>query len=147
MDKPMNKRMPRGPKRTFNTCEDLLKAAEKYFTWCEKNPLYSQKSQYDTKLGEWKVIAEPKLRATTLIGLCHFIGIDTETFRRYRTGELCNGDLKEAAVLIDEMIYKQKFEGAAADMLNSSFIGRDLGLADKKEIKANISLDEDPVFE
>lgn len=35
---------------------------------------------------------------------------------------------------IDEIIYKQKFEGAAVGAFNANIIARDLGLADKKDV-------------
>jgi len=34
------------------------------------------------------------------------------------------------------VIYRQKFEGASADMLNPNIIARDLGLADKKDLSS-----------
>ena len=36
---------------------------------------------------------------------------------------------------IREIIYRQKFEGAAAGFLNSSIIARDLGLQDKQQLE------------
>ena len=35
---------------------------------------------------------------------------------------------------IDSVIREQKFSGAAAELLNSALIARDLGLADRQEI-------------
>ncbi|MDC9826565.1 terminase small subunit, partial [Devosia sp. ZB163] len=35
---------------------------------------------------------------------------------------------------VDEIIRAQKFEGAAAGLLNPNIIARDLGLADKQEL-------------
>ena len=35
---------------------------------------------------------------------------------------------------MEEIIRQQKFEGAAANLLNANIIARDLGLADKAEI-------------
>ena len=34
----------------------------------------------------------------------------------------------------EAVIYRQKFEGAAADMLNQAIIARELGLVDRKEM-------------
>ena len=41
---------------------------------------------------------------------------------------------------IEEIIYNQKFEGAAVGIFNSNIIARDLGLSDKKDIDHRGSL-------
>jgi hypothetical protein len=35
---------------------------------------------------------------------------------------------------VEDVIYTQKFEGAATGLLNANFIARDLGLADRSEL-------------
>ena len=35
---------------------------------------------------------------------------------------------------IEKIIYRQKFEGAAAGLLNANIIARDLGLRDKQDV-------------
>ncbi len=42
-------------------------------------------------------------------------------------------DLSEIVAKAEEVIYSQKFAGAAADLLNANIISRDLGLADKTD--------------
>lgn len=42
---------------------------------------------------------------------------------------------------VETTIYTQKFEGAAVGAFNSNIIARDLGLADKKEIDASVTVD------
>ena len=43
-------------------------------------------------------------------------------------------DFSAVTTRIEDIIYEQKFTGAAADLLNPNIIARDLGLADKKEV-------------
>lgn len=44
---------------------------------------------------------------------------------------------------IDKIMFAQKFEGAAAGVFNANIIARDLGLADKSQIKVT---EEQPLF-
>ncbi|WP_290688531.1 terminase small subunit [Haematobacter sp. UBA3484] len=43
-------------------------------------------------------------------------------------------DLSEVITRVEQIIRTQKFEGAAADLLNPNIIARELGLADKTEM-------------
>lgn len=72
----------------------------------------------------------PKMRAMTIAGLCIFLDIDETTWRDYRSQD----DFSTVITRVEQIIYQQKFSGAAADMLNPNIIARDLGLADKKEL-------------
>ena len=40
---------------------------------------------------------------------------------------------------IEQTVYSQKFEGAAAGLLNANIIARDLGLADRREDKIDVT--------
>lgn len=71
----------------------------------------------------------PKMRAMTIGGLCIYLGISDETWRDYRSKEDFSGIVSQ----VEKIIYEQKFTGAAADLLNSNIIARDLGLSDKKD--------------
>jgi hypothetical protein len=79
------------------------------------------------------VVQEPvaKMRAMTIGGLCIFLDIDEVTWRRWREVE----DFCTVVSRAEQIIYQQKFTGAAADLLNPNIIARDLGLADKQEVK------------
>jgi hypothetical protein len=70
------------------------------------------------------------MRAMTVSGLCIFLDISPKTWAEYRARE----DFTPIASRVDEIIRTQKFQGAAADLLNPSIIARDLGLADKSEL-------------
>lgn len=69
----------------------------------------------------------------TLTGLFVFLGIDRKTWDLYRTRE----DFIPVIDRIEQIMYTQKFEGAAVGAFNANIISRDLGLKDASEV--NIS--------
>jgi hypothetical protein len=73
------------------------------------------------------------MRAMTIGGLCIFLDIDEVTWRRWREVE----DFCTVVSRAEQIIYQQKFTGAAADLLNPNIIARDLGLADKQDVTTN----------
>ena len=76
----------------------------------------------------------PHRRAMTLEGLCDFIDVDPSTWRQWKeSGDDGRPDLIAVITRAERIIYRQKFEGAAAGLLNPNIIARDLGLADKKD--------------
>lgn len=83
------------------------------------------------------------MRAMTIQGLCLFLDISEVTWRDWRTKE----DFSFIVSQIERVIYQQKLTGAAADLLNSNIIARELGLSDKKETKATIALEDLPDVE
>lgn len=122
------KREYHGRNMIFETPIQLWEAAKKYFEWVEATPLTEEKMfsyQGDTVTGEVS-----KMRPMTIRGLCHYINIHHSTWIDYRSRE----DFSDICAHIEDIIYDQKFTGAAADLLNASIIARDLGLKDKKEL-------------
>ncbi|MFW5394207.1 terminase small subunit, partial [Yersinia sp. 2544 StPb PI] len=69
--------------------------------------------------------------AMTLKGLCLFLDISDETWRSYRAREDFIGVITRA----ENVIYDQKFSGAAADLLNANIIARDLGLKEQSQVE------------
>lgn len=118
-----------GPKPRFTDPEVLWRACCEYFAWTAENPLYEAKAfAYE---GRVTVEPLPKMRAMTIAGLCMFLDVSQETWCDWRKNR---ADLAEVISRAEAVIYRQKFEGASADLLNPSIIARDLGLADKKEL-------------
>lgn len=109
--------------------EDLWIKACEYFDWCVKNPWHKNEA---VKGGDsaGMIIKVPTARPFTLEGLCIQAGIVTQTFRNYEKNEA----YFDITTRIREIIYNQKFEGAAVGAFNANIIARDLGLADKKEV-------------
>jgi len=63
-----------------------------------------------------------------------FLDVTFETWTEWRK---TRSDLSEVIAWAENVIYRQKFEGASADMLNPNIISRDLGLADKKDLSSS----------
>lgn len=126
-------RSKHGRNKLFATPELLWEAACEYFKWCIDNPLLETKAFNTSREGVKNHII-PKLRVYTLQGLCLYCDCSTSYFRTFKsTIKDENKDFLTIITRIEETIYKQKFEGATADMFNANIIARDLGLADKKE--------------
>lgn len=112
----------------FESPEELWGKCVEYFDWVEENPLQEEKIFHNS--GEVTRTTVSKMRAMTQKGLCLYLGISEETWRNYRIKK----DFIEVTTRADAIIYTQKFEGAAAEFLNSNIIARDLGLKDNKDI-------------
>lgn len=115
--------------KLYLTPGDLLNAAADYFQWCEDHPVLEE--QVNVWQGEATRTDIKKVRAFTSKGLATFLGITYARLKGYsRNGEAWSDVLE----YIDQVIYTQKFEQAAAGQLNATMISRDLGLADKQEV-------------
>ncbi|UVK43267.1 DNA-packaging protein [Mesorhizobium sp. AR07] len=121
----------RGP--IFASPGDLWEAAAEYFDWVEANPLWEAKPF--AFRGAVTVTDLPKMRAMTISGLCIFLDITLQTWTDYRSRE----DFSDITSRVDEIIRTQKFEGAAADLLNPNIIARELGLAEKQDHRHGLS--------
>jgi hypothetical protein len=123
-------RSTHGREKLFATPELLWEAACEYFEWCENNPLYEAKAfAYQ---GEVTTANLPKMRAMTMGQLCFYLGCNQAYFRTFKA-QLPEGEKDFNTIIeqIESVIYTQKFQGAAADLLNANIIARDLGLTDK----------------
>lgn len=123
-----NSRPSQKDTKRFEDPEDLLRSAFAYFAWIDDHPLKeAQLFHYKGAISEGQL---NKMRPYTINGLAVFLGLAVSSLHLYRKDPV----LKEAMEYIENVIYTQKFEGAAAGLLNSGLIARDLGLADKAEI-------------
>ena len=118
-------------KQLFLAPAKLLEAAAEYVKWCEETPLLEEViNHYKGQVIRTNVA---KVRPLTMKGLGNFIGLSPAQIKKYaERGE----DWAEVVELIEQVIYTQKFENAAAGLLNSTIISRDLGLAEKQELSA-----------
>ncbi|SOC79837.1 DNA-packaging protein gp3 [Salinimicrobium sediminis] len=131
-----------GRDKIFKTPASLLKACNEYFEWCQDNPLMETvPMKIKVSRDKEKIVLQevPKMRPFTLQGLCNFIDISVDGFKLYEERKDYIGVTTRAR----EIIYKQKFEGAASGFLNANIIARDLGLADKQSLTHTV---EQPLF-
>lgn len=120
-------RTKHGRDKIFASPDILWEEACRYFDWCDKHPLESV--EFNGKDAIECIV--PKMRAYTWDGLEHFL--DIESLREYKTNETYK-DFSQVITRIGKIIYTQKFEGAAAGLLNANLISRDLGLVDKADL-------------
>ena len=113
----------------FTTAAELRTAAMEFFQWCDDHPLLEE--EVAVYQGDVTRFDKTKVRPYTLRGLAIYLNISVSRLERYRAGI---PEFVLAMELIDQIIHTQKFENAAAGILNASIISRDLGLADKQEL-------------
>lgn len=120
-------RSSHGRKPKFETPDALWDACCEYFDWIEANPLWEDKLVTFQGAATHEPVS--KMRAMTIVSLCIFLDISFQTWQNYKARE----DFVEIVTRVEEIIKTQKFQGAAADLLNPNIIARELGLVDKQE--------------
>ncbi|WP_407505069.1 terminase small subunit [Elizabethkingia meningoseptica] len=132
-----------GRDKLFSTPDLLWEAACEYFEHIHNNPLKEQK--LFSSQGAILEGTENKLKPFTIQGLCIYLGVNTkylydfEDSLKGKSDDLSKG-FSEIITRIREIIYVQKFEGAAAGFFNPNIIARDLGLVDKKEVEVETKM-------
>ncbi len=112
------------------TPENLLQACSEYFQWNADNPLYEERvNVFKGDVTRYRI---PRVRAMSIRALALYIGVSSRMWRDW--SHTAREDLRQVVEWANDVIYQQKFEAAAADMLNATLVMRDLGLADKQEV-------------
>lgn len=129
-----------GQPPSFESPEEMWTLAIEYFKWCEDNSI--DEAKVFNNQGEILEAKIPHMRAMTQAGLCTFLNVSKSTWHNYKNKE----DYLDVTSTIDQIMFEQKFSGAAAGMFNANIIARDLGLSEKVEsetthkiVKANES--------
>jgi len=110
------------------TPESLWIKALEYFKWIEDNPMKEEKV-----FSSGKRITVNKIRAMTNTGFCVFAGIGKATY----SGYLLEDSFANVISSINDVIYTQKFEAAAAGLLETGIVARELGLREQTDITSN----------
>jgi hypothetical protein len=123
-----------GREKLFASAELMWAAAEEYFEWCDNNPWVKKEL---IKSGDMigQLVDVPTQRPYTMGGLCIYLGCNEAYFRNFKA-QLPAEDKDFSSVIgeIEQVIYTQKFEGAAVGAFNANIIARDLGLKEKSEV-------------
>jgi len=126
----------RGRPPIFKTPDDLWNTCKKYFEWCDGNPLI----ETDFRGKDAVEVHLPHPRPYTLAGLCVWLGVNEKFWRDLRNAKKEDeNEFSPVITRVEQIIYTQKFEGAAAGFFNANIIARDLGLTDKKDITAQMN--------
>jgi hypothetical protein len=120
-------RSKHGRDKIFETPELMWEAACEYFQWCEENPL----EENDFVGKDATEVDRKKLRPFTLQGICLYLDVNRGIKGKE---DDVSKDFSFIITRIKEIIYNQKFTGAAVGFFNSNIIARDLGLSDKKDL-------------
>jgi hypothetical protein len=144
-------RSKHGRDRLFQTADLLWEAACEYFQWCDENPFHKAEAKI-VNIGDYQsqveIVKLPVMRPYTLQGLCSYLDCNVDYFSHFETTIRENKDENKAAEYEDfrrvltrirEVIYNQKYSGAASGFFNANIIARDLGLADKKEVDKKVT--------
>ena len=141
-------RSKHGRDKLFQTPQLLQEAAEEYFQWCDDNPLY----ETDFRGKDATEVEVPKMRPYTIQGLCRYLNCNTMWFNEFERSiknveaEKRTKEHKDFSLILQDIrdvIFNQKYTGAASGFLNANLIIRDLGIADKQQL----SNDPDNPFE
>lgn len=136
-------RSKHGRDKILASPEILWEAACEYFEWCENNPLLEDTIQKIKINGVGEEIVHeqsPKMRVFCWSGLELFLGIGS--LKRYKADESYK-NFRNVISEIEQVMFTQKFSGAASGFFNANIISRELGLADKQENKVTL---EQPLF-
>jgi hypothetical protein len=115
------------------TPEELWGAVCEYFDWALENPLYS--AQSNSYLGNHEIVKIPRTRVFSKAGLASHLAITTVQWKEL-------GNRPEFAEVIDraeQIIYLQKYEGAAAGILHTTMMMRDLGMEEVTRNKTELT--------
>lgn len=121
-------RSTHGVKPKFGNPDDLWDACAQYFEWVTENPLFEDRLVTFQGHATHEPVA--KMRAMTVGAMCLFIDVSRSTWDEWRASR---PDLSDIISRVEAIIFAQKFEGAAADLLNGNIVSRELGLADKQD--------------
>ena len=128
-------RSKHGRDKIFKTPEIMLEAAYDYFDFQSEQKW--EKTDFRGK--ESKEVKIPVSSPFTLTGLCIYLGVNTVYFTQFegtlkdKTDETSK-EFSKVITHIREVIFTQKYEGAAVGAYNANIISRDLGLIDRQEL-------------
>lgn len=123
-------RSKHGRDKIFQTPEILWEAACEYFQMIDDNPWSTNEITTSDKGTYHK--SESRKIPYTWEGLELFL--DVFSLRDYKTNEDYK-DFSQVITRIEQIIYSQKFTGAASGFFNANIIARDLGLRDEKKVE------------
>lgn len=136
-------RSTHGRERLFETPEILWEACAEYFETCDENPFIKQEAK-TVNIGNYQseiAIADMKvMRPYTIQGLCRYLNANTQYFNQFEDSLKDKEDERSKGfslilTRVREIIYEQKFSGAASGFFNAMIISRDLSLKDSSAIE------------
>lgn len=127
-------RSKNGRDKIFSSPEMLWQSACEYFEatdnrkWTKKDWVGKDATQVERKFDT----------PYTMTGLALFLDVDIRTLRNYGTNEVYK-DFFPIYNKIKEVMYTQKFEGAAVGAFSQNIIARELGLSEKTNQEVTVT--------
>lgn len=122
-----------GRKKLFATPELFWEASCEYFAWIDAHPWTRNEVIKGGDLAGQIVKIEID-RPYTLTGLCLYLDCSTEWLRHFEDNNKESKDFMPMITRVREIIYTQKFEGAAVGAFSATIISKDLGLVDRQDV-------------
>ena len=110
------------------TPEEVFNFAVRYFSWAESEAIKAIETAAFQGVISESLVHKP--RVFTLTGLALFMGVNINRFARWRA-EAGYSDVME---FIDNVIYEQKYQLGVAGIINSTIVGKELGIDKPQEI-------------
>lgn len=134
-----------GKPKNLKSPKQLLEAAKEYFAWVDDNPLI--KNDF-IKSGDMagSIVAIPISRPYTWQGLEMWLrdkGLLAKLDDYRSNKDQRYTEYADILAYISQIIFDQKYSGAAVGLFNSNLIAKDLGLVDRTE---NTIISEQPIF-
>lgn len=114
--------------------EKMWTDAQSYFEYMDMNPL---------KITDWvggmaKEIKRIKPLPYTIEGYCQHIGVTHQWFYAFKARKDLSPEFMAVIRAIEEVIYRQQYEGATVGLFQHNIIARKLGLAEVSKIEAEV---------
>jgi len=134
-------RTKHGREKLFSDPEIFWEECVRYFNWCDDNPLKEE----DFRGKDAVSVTLNKMRAYSWSGLGVFLDCDLRRYKDAFKGDVgyesvrgfvdLSEDFVHILMRVNQILFTQKFEGAAAGLLKENVIVRDLALAEKSDVR------------
>lgn len=128
-----------GKKKYIETPKLLMDYFYQYCDFVHKTPLFE--NVFHQRSGE--VMQVPRQRPLTWIGFENWLynqKIICDLSKYEQNDREAYTNYLPTIARIKDMIYQNKFDGAAVNLFNPSFIGKDIGLIEKTDVKTEIDV-------
>lgn len=133
-------RSKHGRDKLFADPDLLWNGACEYFESVDQNPFYESKpmvvSSGHNMGSEVEMVEVPVKRPYTIQAMCTYFDCSLSWWRNFKSNQKSEGFVS-VIEKIEQVIYNQKFEGAASGFFNANIIARDLGLKEQTDVNLN----------
>lgn len=136
-------RSKHGREKLFATPEMFWEACCEYFETCDENPFHKSEAK-TVNIGDYQsqveIVNLPVMRPYTFQGLCRYLNAHSTYFNEFEESlkgkeDQLSKDFSQTLARVRDIIFEQKFSGAASGFFNATIVSRDLGLKDASAIE------------